>query len=151
MSPRARRWTPAVVTFTTGLVLAAIMYGQGDEIAALLMLTVMTGWAWWTSPLHRGPHISHHEARSRTSEGDVLVYWRPGCRYCAKLRRGLGPTSDDVTWVNIWADEAAADFVAGLHEGDEKVPTVVTGSGERLSPTPEAIRDHLSSQNTSSA
>src|SRR5262249_20817094 len=40
--------------------------------------------------------------------GGVLVYWRPGCPYCALLRLGLRGARVSATWVNIWEDRAAA-------------------------------------------
>ena len=40
--------------------------------------------------------------------GGALVYWRPGCPYCAMLRLGLRGARVPATWVNIWEDRAAA-------------------------------------------
>lgn len=48
-----------------------------------------------------------------------------------------------MSWVNILNDDAAARFVASYHDGDETVPTVVTGTGEQLAPTPPAIKAKL--------
>ncbi len=48
-----------------------------------------------------------------------------------------------MSWVNILRDSEAAAFVAGHHNGDETVPTVVTGAGGMIEPTPAAVRAQL--------
>jgi glutaredoxin len=60
--------------------------------------------------------------------GGVLVYWRPGCPYCAMLRLGLRSARVPAEWVNIWEDRAAAARVRAITGGDETVPTVVVGT-----------------------
>lgn len=42
---------------------------------------------------------------------DVTVYWRPGCGFCRRLRRGLDRAGVDRTEINIWRDPAAAAVV----------------------------------------
>lgn len=62
--------------------------------------------------------------------GGVVVYWRPGCQFCARLIRELGSEGRYVPyWVNIWADPEAASRVREYHHGNETVPTVVTADG----------------------
>ncbi|GAA4760595.1 glutaredoxin domain-containing protein [Citricoccus nitrophenolicus] len=62
--------------------------------------------------------------------GGVVVYWRPGCQFCARLVRELGSEGRYVPyWVNIWDDPAAAARVGQYHHGNETVPTVVTADG----------------------
>ena len=74
----------------------------------------------------------------------VTVYWRPGCPYCAGLRRGLRRAGLQVTEVNIWKNPEAA-AVRALAGGNETVPTVVVaGAGmvnPRLSAVLDAVRD----------
>jgi len=60
-----------------------------------------------------------------------------------QLKLSLGRTRHDVSWVNIWQDQEAAAFVAVHRDGFETVPTVVTGGGEMLGASAEAIRAHL--------
>jgi glutaredoxin-like protein len=55
------------------------------------------------------------------------VYWRPGCPYCATLRRDLERLGVPTRWHNIWADPDARQFVRGVNRGDETVPTVAVG------------------------
>lgn len=60
----------------------------------------------------------------------VTVYWRPGCPYCAALRRGLRRAGLPTAEVNIWTDPAAAAMVRSIAGGNEVVPTVfVAGTG----------------------
>lgn len=62
--------------------------------------------------------------------GGVVVYWRPGCQFCARLIRELGSGGRSVPyWVNIWTDPEAAASVRQYHHGNETVPTVVTSDG----------------------
>ncbi len=50
-----------------------------------------------------------------------------------------------MSWVNIWQDEEAAAFVAAHRDGNETVPTAVTGGGRLLDPTAKAIKAQLAS------
>jgi hypothetical protein len=52
----------------------------------------------------------------------------------------------DVSWVNIWRDDEAASFVAAYRDGNETVPTAVTGGGRLLPATAEAIKAQLATQ-----
>ena len=63
--------------------------------------------------------------------------------FCDRLKLGLGSARHDVSWVNILRDPEAAEFVAARRDGNEEVPTVVTGSGEMIEATAEAIRARL--------
>lgn len=48
-----------------------------------------------------------------------------------------------MSWVNILRDPEAAQYVASVRGGDEEVPTVVTGAGEMIPGTAEAVRAQL--------
>ncbi len=69
-----------------------------------------------------------------SSTGLVTVYWRPGCMYCAALRRGLRRAGLATTEVNIWADPEAAAKVRSIAHGNETVPTVLVGGTEFVNP-----------------
>ena len=45
--------------------------------------------------------------------------------------------------MNILRDPEAAEFVAALRNGNEEVPTVVTGAGHLIDATPEQITARL--------
>ncbi len=57
---------------------------------------------------------------------------------------GLGSAKKDVTWVNIWQDPEAAAYVATHRDGNETVPTAVTGTGELLTSDADTIKTRLS-------
>jgi hypothetical protein len=67
------------------------------------------------------------------------------------LTVGLGSSRNDVSWVNIWQDPDAAAHVRTLRDGNETVPTAVTGAGdmlinERLLSDAPTIKAHLSAR-----
>ena len=131
----------------SGLIVVVVNFIQGDVVPATILLLVLgvmlAVLLWWTRPNRGGLHISHASARAATNDDDVIVYWRPGCVFCDRLKLGLRQMRDDLTWVNIARDPEAAEFVAGHHNGNEVVPTVVTGAGALLDPTPAAIEAQL--------
>ena len=45
--------------------------------------------------------------------------------------------------MNILRDPKAAEFVAARRDGNEEVPTVVTGAGDLMEATPEAIKARI--------
>lgn len=48
--------------------------------------------------------------------------------------------------MNILRDPEAAEFVVARRNGNEEVPTVVTGAGDLIEATPEAIRARLGAE-----
>lgn len=62
--------------------------------------------------------------RSGMAEERLVVYWRPGCPYCARLRTRLKISRVPYTAVNIHEDPDAAALVRAHNGGDELVPTV---------------------------
>jgi len=76
-------------------------------------------------------------------ERPVVVYWRPGCSFCARLRRRLGTDSQKAIWVNIWQDSEAADFVRHHNGGNETVPTVVIDDEVVTNPQPDTVLARL--------
>jgi mycoredoxin len=71
----------------------------------------------------------------------VLVYWRPGCPYCATLRLGLRRARVPATWVNIWEDRAGAARVRAITGGDETVPTVEVGARAMVNPSARQVAE----------
>ena len=141
-----RQWF-GVSGVLAGSIVVVINFIQGDTVFAMILLVlllVLLGLlVWWTRPSHGGPHTSHADAQAAAGDGDVIVYWRPGCVYCDRLKLGLGGARHDVSWVNILRDSEAAEFVAARRNGEETVPTAVTGAGEMIPATPEAIKTQL--------
>lgn len=73
----------------------------------------------------------------------VVIYWRPGCGYCARLRTTLGADAEKATWLNIWDDQEAAAFVREANNGNETVPTVVLDGIPVTNPDPELVKARL--------
>ena len=71
----------------------------------------------------------------------VTVYWRPGCPYCAALRRGLRRAGLVTTEVNIWAEPEAAAIVRSIAGGNETVPTVVVAGTGLVNPKVRTVLD----------
>ncbi|MFI5753950.1 glutaredoxin domain-containing protein [Streptomyces sp. NPDC051569] len=65
----------------------------------------------------------------------VVMYWRPGCTYCVKLRLSLLFTPLRFTKVNIWRDPDAAAFVRSVANGYETVPTVTVAGKALVNPS----------------
>jgi glutaredoxin-like protein len=65
----------------------------------------------------------------------VVVYWRPGCPYCIRLRLGMLLTRLPHSRVNIWRDPAAAAFVRSVANGNETVPTVTVAGHSMVNPS----------------
>jgi len=78
---------------------------------------------------------------------DVTVYWRPGCRYCSRLRHDLHELGLPVTEVNIWDDPTAAAIVRAAANGNETVPTVVIGSTALVNPSARAVVETVERNN----
>lgn len=115
------------------------------SVPVTLAVVFALGWAWWVSPLRRAePHVPHARAMADASPRDLIVYWRPGCTYCMRLRQAL---EDDVrgkvTWINVMADADAAHYIRQFHDGDMVTPTAVTGAGRQVSATPESVTAHV--------
>jgi glutaredoxin-like protein len=71
---------------------------------------------------------------------EVTVYWRPGCGYCAALRRRLVRAEIPYREINIWDDPQAAAWVRSVNRGNETVPTVLVGDLALTNPTIDDIR-----------
>ncbi|WP_206537683.1 glutaredoxin family protein [Ilumatobacter nonamiensis] len=126
------RWS-APAAFALFAVLAATSF---DPPASGIIVGLCLAAGLWWSPLRPGRHVDQASAAVRSG---VVIYWKPGCMYCAKLQRALPRAArEQVTWVNIWRDDEAAEFVMDLNDGNELTPTVIAG-GRRVEPDPGLI------------
>lgn len=73
------------------------------------------------------------------ADGEVVVYWRPGCGFCSSLRRQLDRSQVPHRLVNIWEDPNAAEVVRSHANGNETVPTVVVGGVGLVNPSLEQV------------
>lgn len=69
---------------------------------------------------------------------DLTVYTTEWCGYCKRLMRQMDRAGVAYATVDIEADEAAAQFVAGVNGGNRTVPTVVMPDGRALTNPPIA-------------
>jgi mycoredoxin len=82
--------------------------------------------------------------RRRAAAGGVpLIYWRPGCSYCLRLRIALGTLGRRAVWVNVSRDPEASARVRAANGGDETVPTVFVGEESWTNPSPRRVRQQL--------
>jgi glutaredoxin len=71
---------------------------------------------------------------------EPIVYWRPGCPFCLKLRTKLTLTRTPHQLVNVWQDPAASQIVRDVNGGNELVPTVRVGDRFLSNPTLRQVR-----------
>ncbi|RII15066.1 putative glutaredoxin [Streptomyces sp. YIM 130001] len=69
------------------------------------------------------------------ADDGLVVYWRPMCPFCMKLRAQLRVKGLQYTAVNIWRDPEAAAFVRSVADGNETVPTVTVAGKPMVNPS----------------
>lgn len=138
------RWLWIVILAVTAAVVAEAVVTE-DWTGAVGYGALGLALAWWLSPLQGGRSARHEEVTSRPAEKrHVVIYWRPGCVFCARLRGRLGRVGRRATWVNIWQDEAGAAYVRSVNDGNETVPTVVIDGEPMTNPDPALVLERLS-------
>ncbi|NES27489.1 hypothetical protein GCE86_12510 [Micromonospora terminaliae] len=133
----------AGLMLVVGVVAAVRAYHPVVAAVELLVFAVLAA---LFSPLVFPRSLTAAEARERSArDGRPVVYWRPGCRYCLRLRLRLGRRAGRAHWVNIWRDPDGAAAVRAVTDGDETVPTVVLGDEAVVNPEPAWLRERLRS------
>lgn len=128
-----------------GSTVATVLTFEGSLGTAAALLLVFVTLAGVNSPLIFPRSISAQEAQRRSAaDGRPVVFWRPGCKYCIRLRIRLGRNARQLHWVNIWGDPAAAAAVRAANDGNETVPTVVVAGQPHTNPDPEWVGEQLS-------
>ncbi|MFI7596677.1 glutaredoxin domain-containing protein [Actinoplanes sp. NPDC049681] len=131
-----RRWLPAGVLLATGIALA---FAEGP-----LPLVVLAVLAVAVSPLAFPRSIPAAEAQRRSAgDGKPIIYWRPGCPFCLRLRATVGLRARRAHWVDIWRDPEGAAAVRAVAGGNETVPTVILAGEPLVNPDPRRIRAAL--------
>ncbi|WP_324415581.1 glutaredoxin domain-containing protein [Phycicoccus sp.] len=131
-----------MVVGAAGLAIGVFDAATGSWWAAVLTVLGLGTVAWWMSPWRGSPAPATH-AHVVAAAAPVVVYWRPGCAFCERLRRSLGPAGREAAWVDIWRDPDAAAFVRGVNDGNETVPTVVLDGVPHTNPDPDLVRAAL--------
>ncbi|MEU6390599.1 glutaredoxin domain-containing protein [Streptomyces sp. NPDC046939] len=139
-----RAWILPSLMVLCGVVAATgpVLRGEaGLAVAYALVFLVLAGVC---SPLVFPRSVGEEEARRRSAaDGRPVVYWRPGCTYCLRLRLRLGRRAHRLHWVNIWRDPAGAAAVRAVNDGDETVPTVFVAGRPHTNPDPRWVRELL--------
>jgi mycoredoxin len=134
----------AGLALAIGVFAAVTQFANGGRGLAVAELVVFVVLAFVWSPLAFPRSLSAAQARARSGQdGRPVIYWRPGCTYCQRLRVRLGRDGRRAHWVNIWADPAGAAAVRAITGGDETVPTVEVDGQSHVNPDPRWLRDRL--------
>ncbi|MEU6848659.1 glutaredoxin domain-containing protein [Actinacidiphila alni] len=120
------------------------MAAGGDGGGAVVVAVAGVTLAGVYSPLVFPRSVGVAEARRRSAaDGRPVVFWRPGCAYCLRLRIRLGLRGGRAHWVNIWRDAEAAAAVRAVNDGNETVPTVVVAGTAYTNPDPAWVRERV--------
>ncbi|MET7731950.1 glutaredoxin domain-containing protein [Streptomyces sp. NPDC005402] len=140
-----RVWLPPILFLLCGTGPAVGSLLDGNPGTAVVLLLVFVLLAGVNSPLAFPRSIGVVEARRRSAaDGRPVVFWRPGCAYCLRLRMRLGRGAHRAHWVDIWRDPEGAAAVRAVNDGDETVPTVVVAGRSHVNPDPAWVRAQLS-------
>jgi glutaredoxin len=141
-----RAWILPMLLVLCGSAVATDLISRGSPGTASALLLVFLALAGVSSPLIFPRSISAGEAQRRSEvDGRPVVFWRPGCTYCMRLRIRLGHSARQLHWVNIWRDPAGAAAVRAANDGNETVPTVVVAGRPHTNPDPAWVREQLAS------
>jgi glutaredoxin len=140
-----RAWLLPTLLVLCGSFLATERALDGSPGAAAALLLVFVLLAGVNSPLVFPRSIGALEAQRRSAaDGRPVVFWRPGCVYCLRLRMRLGRRARRLHWVDIWRDPAGAAAVRAVNDGNETVPTVFVSGRPHVNPDPRWVREQLS-------
>ncbi|UYQ65347.1 glutaredoxin domain-containing protein [Streptomyces peucetius] len=140
-----RAWLLPTLFVLCGAFLATVRAFNGSPGAAAALLAVFVLLAGVNSPLIFPKSVGAEEAQRRSAvDARPVVFWRPGCVYCLRLRIRLGRSARRLHWVDIWRDPAGAAVVRAANDGNETVPTVVVAGRPHTNPDPRWVREQLS-------
>jgi mycoredoxin len=141
-----RRWGLSIAVLVSGVVLAGGLLARSSPVPAAVVLVISAVVAVLVSPRAFPASVSAGEAQRRSGQdGRPIVYWRPGCPFCMRLRAALGRDAGRLHWVDIWSDPAGAAAVRAVADGNETVPTVIIRGVGHVNPSPAWVRKQLTS------
>ena len=131
------RWGPQCAVFVG----AAVVLLASDGVAGIVFGVLLFGYGWVVSPAFFPRSADLQVAVERATSGQApLVFWKPGCIYCIRLRVGLGWGGRRVSWVDSSADERAEAVVRSKNGGDHTTPTVTFRDETRTNPDVDWVR-----------
>ncbi|MFC8535696.1 glutaredoxin domain-containing protein [Streptomyces sp. NPDC057249] len=137
-----RAWLLPIVFLAVGAAAAAGSIVRGSTGEGVVLLVAFALLAGLNSPLVFPRSVSVAEARRRSAaDGRPIVFWRPGCTYCLRLRFRLRRHARRLHWVDIWRDPEAAAAVRAVNDGNETVPTVLVAGRAHTNPDPAWVRE----------
>ncbi|GHD87170.1 glutaredoxin domain-containing protein [Streptomyces naganishii] len=140
-----RVWVLPILFVLCGVGAATALALRGDAGTAAVLLPLFVLFAAVNSPVIFPRSVSTQEAERRSAfDGRPVVFWRPGCAYCLRLRLRLGVNARRLHWVDIWRDAAGAALVREANDGNETVPTVFVAGRPHTNPDPAWVREQLS-------
>ncbi|MFC8016241.1 glutaredoxin domain-containing protein [Streptomyces cinereoruber] len=140
-----RAWMLPMLFVVSGSAIAGGLVFKGSWGTAAALLLTALALAGMNSPLIFPKSMGVQEAQRRSAiDGRPVVFWRPGCKYCIRLRIRLGRSARQLHWVNIWCDPAGAAAVKAGNDGSETVPTVIVAGQPHINPDPGWVREQLS-------
>lgn len=135
-----------IVLLALVVAVVATSVAERDWFFAVTYAVVGLALVRWVAPWRGGRTTTHQEVLAMPeSEKSVVIYWRPGCGFCQRLKGHLGKDGARATWVNIWQDDEAAAYVRSVNDGNETVPTVVIDGVAHTNPQPSLVLDRLAS------
>ncbi|MHC5902454.1 glutaredoxin domain-containing protein [Streptomyces sp. S6] len=139
-----RVWILPALLALGGAVSASGLLTRENPVAAVALTLLFAALAFINSPLIFPKSITEAEAQA-ADDGRPVIYWRPTCKYCIRLRIRLGGKARELHWVNIWADPAAAARVRAANDGNETVPTVFIDGRPHVNPEASWLKAQLTS------
>ncbi|MGN0122228.1 MAG: hypothetical protein ACI38R_03250, partial [Rhodococcus sp. (in: high G+C Gram-positive bacteria)] len=102
-------WRTWILSATMVAVAAVVLLTGAFDVTSVVTAVLLLALAWVVSPLFLPHHVDDATARrDAAARGVPVVYWRPGCTFCIRLRATLRTRARRAIWVNIWRDPAAA-------------------------------------------
>jgi glutaredoxin len=139
-----RRWSSSLLLVAAAVVIGGADWLAGSRWTAIAVAVFLLVAAVVVSPRAFPRPMTDAAARvAADNDGRPIVYWRPGCPYCIRLRARLGRDARHLLWVDIWADPEGAASVREVTGGDETVPTVIAGDRSFINPGADVVRGLL--------
>ncbi|MFJ6700383.1 glutaredoxin domain-containing protein [Streptomyces sp. NPDC091272] len=141
---RTRPWILPAVLVLCGAFASTGLFADGSTGAAVALLAffvlLAVAHTAWVFPRPVG---AQEALRRSAADGRPVVFWRPGCKFCQRLRIRLGRGAGQLYWVDIWRDPAGAAIVRAVNDGNETVPTVFVDGRPHVNPDPGWVREQL--------